>query len=78
MLSEEQEMVTTAYSHGVVQFVGKADLVATSKGRSVGNWFKGLVTNGIYGFLVANARPASAEYQMPMDTVLEMRVRYEI
>lgn len=74
----ERNLLLAAYSHGVVHLLGRAELKAPPHGSGITAWIKRFVIDGLYAFLVANSRPAAADYGLPIDTLLEMRVRYQV
>ena len=76
--ASDRNLLLAAYSHGVVHLLGRAELKASTTKSSLGAWTKRFIIDGIYAFLVANSRPASADYSLPIDTLLEMRVRYQV
>ena len=41
-------------------------------------WTKKFIINGVYGTLVKNTRPATEDYQLPRNSLVELAVKYEI
>lgn len=77
-LAAEKGLILTAYSHGLVHLIGRADLKASGKEKKVTGVFRRFVINSMYAFLSSNSRPAAADYNIPMETMLETRSRYEV
>lgn len=78
--SKERSLLLTAYGHGVVHLLARSELRAAKhlKKQNFGQWIKSFIVDVVYHFLVVNTRPASADYQLPSDTLLEVSTIYEI
>ena len=75
IIATEQDLLFTAYSHGIVHLLGRVELRVP---RESNNSLKRFVINTVYDFLSRNSKSASADYRIPEDNVLEMSVRYEV
>ena len=82
--AKERARLLSAYSHGVVHLLGRAELKAKSLSGKQGvgaraqNVFKQFMINKMYWFLTTNTRSASADYHLPDDTMIELTVKYKV
>ncbi len=76
----ERLALLAAYEQGIVHLLARAELHAKTVPNA--NIFrqsiKKFLVEGIYQTLVVNTRPASADFNLPLDTLLEFRMVYEV
>lgn len=79
-VADERILLRAAYEHGVVHLLARAELRAeiVPETNRICRTLKKFVVEGMYRTMVVNTRPAAAEYNLPLETLLELRTVYEV